>query len=577
MKKPIKKNLIIFARLIQMLLVVNCTSSTQVTYKASDDILINQHAYLVNQSKRALIRGYVGAFYILSDNLQDTIFTGQTSDSVYWNQSGESYVTADFSNITSQGNYVLSLNNGTRSNNITIAASQVYDSLVFKSLKTFYLHRLGIDILPKYAGKWARKAGHPDTNVIIHHSAINSVRDTGTVISSPGGWYDAGDYNKYIVNSAITVYTLLQAYNTYPEYFDQLNMNIPESGDELPDIINEVLYNVRWMLTMQDLDGGLFHKLTTENFEGFVMPQNAKKQRYVTMKTTSASLDFAASLAYCSRTFSKFEKLKSFADSCLEAAKKAWNWSTLNPNVFYVQPNDISTGEYNDTSFVDEWIWAGTELWLTTKDKSYFKDKWIENPKYPYGTPMWDVVQTLGLMSFLSYPESKDLEGYDLALSIYMDLLNHYYSIYKKSPAKITTDYFKWGSNSDVANQSMLAFKAYNITGEKKYFEMAMANVDYLMGRNPTGYNYVTGFGFKSPMHIHHRPSGADNIVEPIPGFLVGGPNTVVLKDCGNDIHRSSFPAKSYIDAECSYSTNEIAINWNAPLVYIAAAMANVE
>ncbi len=574
MKSLIKKFLIIFGYLIQFLLVVNCTSSTQVTYKASDDILINQRAYLFNQSKIALIRGYVGAFSILSTDLKDTIYKGRTSDSVYWPLSGESYATADFSDLTVPGNYVIALNNGTYSYEIHISSQEVYDSLAVKSLKTFYLHRTGEPILPEYAGKWAREAGHPDTNVIIHHSATNSIRNTGTVISSPKGWYDAGDYNKYIVNSAITVYTLLQAYNSYPEYFNHLDMNIPESDDQLPDIINEVLYNVRWMVTMQDLDGGLFHKLTTENFEGFVMPHDATQQRYVTMKTTSASLDFAASMAYCARTFSKFDTLSSFADTCLDAAKKAWDWAVENPDVFYKQPNDISTGEYNDSSFVDEWMWAGTELWLTTGDKSYFKEEWFSDPAYPFGTPMWDVVQTLGLMSFMTFPGCEEMEEYDKANTLFIGLMDKLYNIYKKSPAIITTDYFKWGSNSDVANQSMMAFMAYNIIGNKIYLDMAQANVDYLMGRNPAGYCYVTGFGVKSPMHIHHRPSGADSIPEPVPGFLVGGPNTIVLTDCGEGVERSAFPAKSYIDAECSYSTNEIAINWNAPLVYIAAAMA---
>ncbi len=114
------------------------------------------------------------------------------------------------------------------------------------------------------------------------------------------------------------------------------------------------------------------------------------------------------------------------------------------------------------------------------------------------------------------------------------------------------------------------------LTGDNKYQPSVQADVNWLLGTNPTGYCFVTGFGTLSPMNIHHRPSGADGVPEPVPGFLVGGPNTVVLTDCPPTANRSTFPAKSYTDSECSYSTNEIAINWNAPLVFLLGAMDNM-
>lgn len=99
--------------------------------------------------------------------------------------------------------------------------------------------------------------------------------------------------------------------------------------------------------------------------------------------------------------------------------------------------------------------------------------------------------------------------------------------------------------------------------------------MDFILGRNATGYCFVTGFGGKKVMNIHHRPSGADGILDPYPGFLSGGPNTVTFADCPNLV-RSKYPAKSFVDAECSYSTNEIAINWNAPLFFVMAAMDSI-
>jgi endoglucanase len=119
----------------------------------------------------------------------------------------------------------------------------------------------------------------------------------------------------------------------------------------------------------------------------------------------------------------------------------------------------------------------------------------------------------------------------------------------------------------------MIKIVAMKLTGSDRYLPSVQADLNWLLGTNPTGYCFVTGFGTLSPMNIHHRPSGADGVPEPVPGFLVGGPNTVVMNDCQPPVERSVFPARSYSDVECSYSTNEIAINWNAPLVFLLGAM----
>ena len=132
---------------------------------------------------------------------------------------------------------------------------------------------------------------------------------------------------------------------------------------------------------------------------------------------------------------------------------------------------------------------------------------------------------------------------------------------------------FFWGSNSAVANQSMILIQAYQLTNNTDYLNAAQANLDYLFGRNATDYSFVTGFGSLTPMDIHHRPSRADGIAEPVPGFLAGGPHSGQNDNCSG--YPSTLPALSYLDHWCSYSTNEVTINWNAPLVYVLAALIN--
>jgi endoglucanase len=130
---------------------------------------------------------------------------------------------------------------------------------------------------------------------------------------------------------------------------------------------------------------------------------------------------------------------------------------------------------------------------------------------------------------------------------------------------------FVWGSNAVCANQGILLLYAYQLSGEKRYRDLALSNLDYLLGRNATGYSYVTGFGVHSPMHPHHRPSETDGMKEPVPGLLAGGPNPGQQDKCPG--YPNNFPDESYTDDVCSYASNEIAINWNAPLVYLAFAL----
>jgi endoglucanase len=137
----------------------------------------------------------------------------------------------------------------------------------------------------------------------------------------------------------------------------------------------------------------------------------------------------------------------------------------------------------------------------------------------------------------------------------------------------LTEKDFVWGSNAVAANQGILMLKAYQLTRDQKYFNAALSNLDYILGRNATGYSFVTGYGTKTPMHIHHRPSEADGIVAPVPGLLAGGPNPGRQDKC---TYASSIPDEAYTDDVCSYASNEIAINWNAPLVYLSGGIVAV-
>jgi len=538
----------------------------------SETILVNQAGYLPEATKVALLRADADIFELIDVTTGRNVYAAQPGEPQYWDLSGDTVRPADFSAFSKPGTYRICLEGTDVCSAPFRIGDDVYSEITRGAVRSYYLNRSGIEITEGFGGKWARAAGHPDTAVIIHTSAASAGRPAGTVISSPGGWYDAGDYNKYIVNSSITNYTLLLFYQMFPEYCRSLNLNIPESNNDIPDLVDELLWNLRWYLTMQDpADGGVYHKLTNLFFCGFVMPDQATDPRYVVMKSTAATLDFAAVTAMAYRVFANdpSEELRTLATTCLEASDKAMKWAEAHPDIIYIQPADVSTGAYGDGNLSDELFWAKAETSLAHGT--------VPGPGFIAGvsavTPSWNQSATLGLISLAlngdeSFAGLRD-EASRLLTSYADELVNNSLNC----PYRISLDSFAWGSTSDVANQAMIKIVAMKLTDSVRYLPSVQADLNWLLGTNPTGYCFVTGFGTLSPMHIHHRPSGADGVPEPVPGFLVGGPNTVVMNDCQPPVERSTFPAKSYSDAECSYSTNEIAINWNAPLVFLLGAM----
>jgi endoglucanase len=550
-----------------------------ITYIKAQDITVNQVGYLVDNLKLAVVpSAETGSFQVIDTTSDEVKFTGTLSAAKTWTPASQSVKIADFTAFNDTGTYRIKIEGSTTQSNVFRIAQNTFHQLSINAMRYFYLSRASMALLPAYAGVYAREAGHPDTSVIIHASAASPERPTGTRISTPRGWYDAGDYNKYVVNAGISTYTVFAIAEHFPEYASKLDLNIPESNNNVPDIIDEALYNLRWMLSMQDPnDGGVYHKCTNLYFEGMVKPKDARNPRYVVMKSTSAALNLAAVAAQASRLLRKYETdYPGLADSCLSAAIYAFQWAQAHPTQYYVQPADVSTGGYNDYSLSDEFMWAALELYITTKNELYMTE--YDYASASVSNPGWATVYSLGLISLI---HNQDLITSSLKLEQVKTKIINYantsYNAFNSSAYKVPEIGFGWGSNGGVTNSAMMALQAYYLTGDKKYKDFVVASLDYLLGRNPTKYSYVTGFGTKTPMHVHDRKSESDGVAAPIPGMLVGGANPSNVTDCGVSAYPSTQPALSYLDALCSYSTNEIAINWNAPFAYIVCALQAIQ
>jgi len=538
-------------------------------------IQVNQVGFLPGAAKWAAVpAGEATAFAIVQAAGGREVFRGHLGPAARWEPGQESVRLADFSAFRVPGTYRLRVPGLPDSARFGIG-SNAYQALTAASLKAFYFNRASVALKPQHAGAWARPAGHPDIHVLVHASAAGPGRPEGTVISAPKGWYDAGDYNKYIVNSGITVYTLLAAWEHFPAVFRRQRLNIPESGNRLPDLLDEVLWNLEWMLAMQDpADGGVYHKLTNKSFDAVVMPHQATSERYVVMKTTAATLDFAAAAAQASRVFAAFETQRpGLSARLLAAAKAAWAWAQAHPAVVYKQPSDIRTGGYDDDKLADEFAWAAAELYVSTRDDAYLAAMTAQ--AQPAEVPGWGGVGSLGWIT-LAHHRNRLTPAADRALIERQigSLATRLAAQWQASPYRVAmqVDDFPWGSNAVALNQALMLIQGYRLSGDRRQLDAAQAALDFVLGRHPTGYSMVTGFGERSPRDPHHRPSGADGVADPVPGFIVGGPRNVRATDCPVP-YPSEAAAKAWLDRFCSYTTNEVAINWNAPLVYVAAAL----
>lgn len=540
-------------------------------------IEVNQVGFPPGAAKWAVVpAGEAEGFRLVRAGSDEVVLRGALTAPKTWAPADARVQLADFSALKAPGEYELVVDGLPRSPRIRIAAD-AYAALNAAALKAYYFNRASTPLLAAHAGPYARAAGHPDDQVRVHASAASPGRPEGAVIAAPKGWYDAGDYNKYIVNSGITVYTLLAAYEHFPALFKAQRLNIPESAENarrLPDVINEVLWNLDWMLAMQDpADGGVYHKLTDKTFDGNVMPAESRGQRWVVQKSTAAALNFAAVMAHASRVLAPFEAQRPGLPARMRAAaQKAWGWAQAHPAEVYRQPPDIQTGDYGDATLADEFAWAGTELFITTGEARYRPDL----AQLAIGVSSWGDVKGLAWVTLAQNRRRLSQNDNVVVKARVMEFAEGLVSNWRASAYGVgmaESDYV-WGSNAVVLNQAVMLIQAYRLQPRPDTLAAAQALLDHVLGRNPLGLSMVTGFGARSPQHPHHRPSEADGVAAPVPGFIVGGPNPG-QQDQAHCTARyaSKLPALSYLDDGCSYASNEVAINWNAPLVYVSAAL----
>ena len=535
------------------------------TIPPSNLIRLNQLGYFTSAKKTGTLvgEGEAASFSVINFETREEVFKGALTKEKYAKLSGETIRQFDFSALNQEGTYQIKIGGESYSHPFEIGTN-FYDEAAIAVAKSYYYQRVGKEITEEHGGQWKRPAGHLDTKVAFHPDTQKS-----GFIESTKGWYDAGDFGKYISNGAFSAGQLLHALERNPSLYADGSLNIPESGNGINDFLDEVKYEADWIATMQDEDGGVFHKLTTKRFSGAIMPHEGSEPRFIMPKATAATFDFAAFLAKMARHYKKHDAKQ--AEKWLTQAKKAWEWGTANPNVNFKNPSDVVTGEYGDEDASQEQFWAAAELYVTTGEQQYldFISNNLPDLTYNNGDGWKSFMRYLGVFALLNDEVTLPSDLKEILKKRLVTAADELANRVQTFDYQQGVNDFQWGSNSDVQNIAFVIAEAHQISPKQAYVDAVLSSLNYLFGHNGIGYSMVTGFGDNPPMNIHHRQSKADGIIAPIPGFVCGGPN-----DDKQDAHEVDYPENasqmhSYQDVWKSYASNEICLNWNAPTPYL--------
>lgn len=566
------------ARALPLAAALSLWSGSLHAVAAEPPIRLNTLGYLPKAAKHATIAAEGGnLFRVLRMSDGQAVLEGKLSASVVDGDTSETVATADFSALRDSGEFRLQIDGVGDSMPFRIDAD-LYREPFGAVVRGIYLWRCGTAVSAEHNGQtFAHAACHLDDAYLDFVGGGHERR------TSVGGWHDAGDYNKYVVNAGVTVGVMFRAWEDFGARIERIPLGLPEAGRPLPEYLAELKWELDWLLTMQADDGSVYHKVSTKQFGGMILPEKEGAERFFVPSGTNATADFVAMLAMASRHFARYDR--DYADRCLQAARKSYDYLVAHPDYARANQRGFGTGTY-ETDDWDDRLWAEAEMWEATGDpaalaalESRLRTASApipaeENATGEAGRPRgrrrgrsaavdvdwdWGNVKNLGLLTYLaSQREGRDSE---LAASVKASLIAAADEIVatsqKHAYARPLGSRYSWGCNGAVARQTLVLESASRLTGNESYRAVGLDAVNHLLGRNPYGRSYITGVGQLPPLHPHDRRSAGDSVADPWPGYLVGGPQP---------------RATSWRDDQDDYRTNEIAINWNAALIYALAA-----
>jgi endoglucanase len=514
---------------------------------ADSDVRISSVGYLPGRSKVATITTEATLFHVLRAD-GSAVFDGAVAGPMVSPDTGATVWLADFSAVTESGEFYVQVDGVGRSVSFPVG-EDVYREPLRAAMIGMYGQRCNTAVSIRYGNQtWRHAACH------MHDALLDYTGGTGQR-DGYKGWHDAGDYGKYTVNAGVTIGAMLAAWEEYGEALAGLALPIPEGGDAVPDYLDEIRWELEWLLTMQysDADGRVSHKLTSPGFDGFEMPEADRLPRYFVPWGSAATADFVAMMAKAARIYRPYDA--AFADRCLAAAQVSYAFLVANPANHAADQTGFSTGGYT-TGDADDRLWAAAEMWESTGDAAALAD--VETRAAGQSTKMdsdfdWSNVKNLGMLVYLqSSRAGRNPALVDAIQAALLTAADTLVGARNLSGYGRAVNRYYWGSNGSLARTCMVLHAANRVAPDPVYLDTCADQLGWLFGRNQYNRSQVTGVGLDPPMHPHHRPSGADGIAQPWPGLLVGGGGQPT----------------NWVDVQDDYAVNEVAINWNAALIY---------
>ena len=526
-----------------------------------DYVAINQVGYQPEFSKVAHFAKDAGSYFYLIDQDDNIVYKGSIGNVIYDEASQEYFLEGYFNDYTIEGSYKIVSQYGHISYPFVIK-NNIYDDLIIDMVKMIASQKCGYDLSYDIYGDLSHKACHLQESLSPNYVGFKSIK---------GGWHDAGDYGRYTNTINKTLIDLILSYMINPNLFSD-NMNLEYSNNGTSDILDEIKIGLEYLMNVQDDYGGIFHKVSTESFALITMPENDLSDLYSLNSDTASTAAAAGILNLASYIFKDIDS--EYADVLKQKADRAYEFVEKHGFVKGITPDYFITGNYNDDEDLSERYFMYMSYYYTTKQQEYY-NKIIDNNLINQVSLFEGNYKSFGMYAtalMILNNQYNDIKQHNIIIN---NLLKHSYYQHDKinnSQFKITLDQYLWNSNTTNAEALLSLAFAYYVNNDINLKSSIISTMDYYLGNNSIEQSFITGYGSKYPKNIHHRVTMSNNTT--IKGALVGGPNASREDDIVTDTYNDNTPmAKSYLDDNRSYSSNEVMINSNSIVILLLSIM----
>jgi endoglucanase len=542
-------------------------------------VRVSQIGYRPHDRKLLIATVPVDHFTIVDHATDEIVYEGQAESWGFDQDAQQEIYWGRFHSLTTPGTYRAILDTGDESYPFTIS-EDVYAAPIRLAARALYLQRSGIDIYDAENSGVDLEAGHLTPAILWGD-------ESSTPMDVSGGWYDAGDFGRYIPTGAFAVGQLLIGFSANPEFFADGSLNIPESGNGLPDLLDEIKWELDWMLRMQREDGAVYHKVTTRSFADFgTLPAEDTSQLFVFEVSSADTAYFSATLAHAARIFADYDA--EYAATLLSAAERAWTWLEQNPDQVPVggfQNPPVSEypmqGGYDfvGTEEIPR-MWAAAELFNTTGNSTYetaFAQYFEAVSPQGRQAMSWANAYPMALYAYLT-AENANANTWASVAEVFQAQAQQIFDVAFMSGYGVTLNdsvpgfEYVWGSNQVALAHGLYLMMANELFPDLRYPHVALGQVQYILGVNPLAKAYISGIGADPMLHPHHNLSFRMQVA--VPGFITEGANS---QGSGGDAALEALwevgvpAAMSYTDAWESWASNEPTIDANATFVALLA------